>query len=529
MLSIVTAFNSLYNLSFAHNTHFEIYKNDYIEELSSINTREDLEKSAQKAVKAGEIDTWIKGLASMPTVRQAIRCEIVNEKIYCIGGMISSGSFTNKVEVYDPVTNTWETKAPMPTARAVVGTIVFDEKIYCIGGTNGTILNKVEVYDPATNTWETKASMPTARSGLAVSEINRKIYCIGGYNGSSRVTTVEVYDPATNTWETKTSMPTPRNGLAGAVIDGKIYIAGGHTNSGRTNILEVYNSETDSWETKASMPTSRMDYALSVVNRKLYYIGGSESSSSRSSKVEVYNPTTNTWETKTPMFAARSGMGCAAINGKIYCFGGNAGSAYTNTVEAYVASTSITIEDAERAIDRAKFTKYPDDLQYAKELVKQLPESDERNELLNKIDRIIPKTSSSNIDVYIVPSNILSLSLSTNVVTFKDVTGTEDVEMKNAMTLTVESNLPYEINSSLESKISNPDGSEILDASIVSIKASDNDNYKDFIGIGIPITILDVQQPVDANTHVIDLRLNTEYIKKVDVYKTVIKFEVNQK
>ena len=46
--------------SFANNL-----KNDFYNEISKIKTKEDLQKSAQKAVKAGEADTWITGLASM--------------------------------------------------------------------------------------------------------------------------------------------------------------------------------------------------------------------------------------------------------------------------------------------------------------------------------------------------------------------------------------------------------------------------------------------------------------------------------
>ena len=165
----------------------------------------------------------------------------------------------------------------------------------------------------------------------------------------------------------------------------------------------------------------------------------------------------------------------------------------------------------------------------AKELVKQLPESDEKNELLNKIDRIIPKTSSSNIDVYIVPSSILSLSLSTNTIIFEDINGTEEIEKENAISLTVESTLPYEINSSLESEIKNLDNSESLNPSTLSIKTNDSDTYQNFAGINMPLTILNVQQPTNKDTHVIDLKLNAGSINKADVYRTTVKFEVNQK
>ena len=82
--------NSLCSCSFATDIYSENYENKYTKELSNIKTKEDLEKSSQKAVKSGDIDTWITGLSSMPTSRQAIRCEIVDGKIYSIGGLKNS-------------------------------------------------------------------------------------------------------------------------------------------------------------------------------------------------------------------------------------------------------------------------------------------------------------------------------------------------------------------------------------------------------------------------------------------------------
>jgi hypothetical protein len=56
------------------------------------------------------------------------------------------------VEAYDPVTDTWTTKADMPAARALLSTSVVDGKIYAIGGTRTThpmtSTSTVYEYDP---------------------------------------------------------------------------------------------------------------------------------------------------------------------------------------------------------------------------------------------------------------------------------------------------------------------------------------------------------------------------------------------
>ena len=465
--------------SFANETATQ--QNKYAKEISNIETKEDLQKSAQKAIKAGEIDTWITGLANMPTDRYSLTSAVVDGKIYCIGGQTASSSYTNKVEVYDPATDTWETKSPMPTRRGYLTSEVVNGKIYCIGGLNGTYLNTVEVYDPVKDTWETKTSMPTRRHSLTSEVVNGKIYCIGGHYSDSYLNKVEVYDSVTDTWVTGlTSMPTKRDSLTSVVVNGKIYCIGGFDYSYLTTV-EVYDPVKDTWETKSSMPTKRR-YLISEV-----------------------------------------------VNGKIYCIGGYNGS-YLTTVEAYIADIPPTEEEiAEEAVSKAESTKDPTDIEDARDLVNQLPDSSKKDELNNRLDALLPKTATSNIDVYIQPQSILSLSLDTNSVIFEDFNGVEDMEMQNAFNLTVESSLPYEVSASLASEIQNSDKSTTVDASLLSIKANSDSTYKIFSGVSTPIILIDNQNYLSTTTHGIDLMLNGKILKNTDVYKTAIKFEVNQK
>ncbi|MDO9098650.1 MAG: MopE-related protein, partial [Candidatus Methanoperedens sp.] len=66
-------------------------------------------------------------------VRQYPAAAVVNNKIYVIGGWISSGAVAT-VEVYDPATNTWTNESSMPTARYLLAAEVVNNRIYAIGG-----------------------------------------------------------------------------------------------------------------------------------------------------------------------------------------------------------------------------------------------------------------------------------------------------------------------------------------------------------------------------------------------------------
>lgn len=93
-------------------------------------------------------------VAPMLTPRQAHAAALGGDgRIYVFGGW-NSGGYVNTVEAYDPGSNRWTTvgtRPPRDLAAAVSGQ---DGRIYLIGGrdTTGTPLQRVEVYDPRSNT-----------------------------------------------------------------------------------------------------------------------------------------------------------------------------------------------------------------------------------------------------------------------------------------------------------------------------------------------------------------------------------------
>jgi N-acetylneuraminic acid mutarotase len=196
-------------------------------------------------------DSW-KPLAPLPGKRGSAIAAEVGGKIYVIGGATTmEGSkdpfFTafgparvlSTNDVYDPVTNKWESRNPMSVARNHAFSGVVNGKIYVIGGRTGqgfilsaTNTNVVEEYDPVSNMWSIpKERMPTARSGGASGSDGRRIYVAGGEVTTTALVgayrAVEAYDPATNSWTSLPSMPMPRHGVAGAVIGNRFHLVSG--------------------------------------------------------------------------------------------------------------------------------------------------------------------------------------------------------------------------------------------------------------------------------------------------------------
>ena len=88
----------------------------------------------------------------MPAARYALYAGVIGGKMYTLGGQTESLLNANYNEEYDPVANTWATKAVMPSARYFLSAGAIGGKLYAVGGTTnhelGNYLNTNEEYDP---------------------------------------------------------------------------------------------------------------------------------------------------------------------------------------------------------------------------------------------------------------------------------------------------------------------------------------------------------------------------------------------
>ena len=241
-------------------------------------------------------DTWTTK-TSMPTARSGFAVAVYQNKIYCIGGTTgdsdnSVSGFTGVTEVYDPATDDWETETPMPTPRADLSANVVNGKIYCIGGKKYwgvdpfyQELNATEVYDPDRNFWTTKSPMPIPVLGAASAVLDGKIYVIGGSRHFqvgwelSTVSSNQVYDVGNDAWSTRASLPKTESYAAAGATSGvtapkRIYFAGGSNQTNYSMVTYAYDSTSNAWDTVAAMPTPRVYLAVAVIDDILYAIGG---------------------------------------------------------------------------------------------------------------------------------------------------------------------------------------------------------------------------------------------------------------
>ena len=219
---------------------------------------------------------------------------------------------------------------------------------------------------------------------------------------------------------------------------------------------------------------------------------------------------------------------------------------YTETT--YISNNSnipaITKVTIDRVVNRAKeFSKIArlspisENVERARMWINLMDESTLKDQLQESVNNIFDisdmvlerKTTSSNLDIYIKSENMLSLSLDTNSVTFDDYSGVEDMEMLGAVNLTINSSLPYQLNAYMSSEITNSDKSNTLPIDILNIRENSEADYKQFADTADKIVLKDGCVKGNNNRHSIDLKLALNQAHKADVYKTIIKFEAEQK
>ena len=191
-------------------------------------------------------NSWTLGPA-LPSGRFASAAAALNGRLYTLGGWNLSNAASASLAslaAFDTAGNAWLADAltPMPTARNAAAAGVISAQIHVVGGRAPGIrandhqsMGTHEVYNPVTNSWQTAAAMPTARGSIAAAVLNGKLYVFGGEattaSGSTVSNAVERYDPATNTWQVLDAMPYRAHGLGAVAVGNAIYVMGGFTAS----------------------------------------------------------------------------------------------------------------------------------------------------------------------------------------------------------------------------------------------------------------------------------------------------------
>jgi len=223
----------------------------------------------------------------------AVNC---GNRLYVIGGF-DGHEVTDRVLMFDPKMNHWETRQSMIQKRSGAAACVNDGYIYVCGGWYGEALNTVERYSVTHNQWEIlEAKMHEERSeGLGCVQFGGYVWVMGGMNRHDKpLATVERYDPASHDiklqWECKHQLSEKRSSCAAVVLYDNIYVIGGFNGKDCLSSVERYDALNDRWSNVEHMGSPGADDSLRrrawlaacVFDGQIYIFGGHRESNAMS-------------------------------------------------------------------------------------------------------------------------------------------------------------------------------------------------------------------------------------------------------
>lgn len=316
--------------------------------------------------------TWVKG-PSIPANHMEAATAVVGGKFYVIAGFTDSSlNLTGRMDVYNPVSNQWETatkarkNAPVPFSHAQAA--ADSRYIWVAGGfigkQPGQPTDRVWRYDTVNDSWTELPKLPQKRAaGLMVLE-NRTLHYIGGTSWDRDTSydnhwTLNV-DNTGEGWKSSKAMPNKRIHSSGAYLDGIIYAIGGQYKHDHDpedlKLVHAFNVAGSSWSRKADLPFPRSHFepATMIIGGQIVIVGGRANQNGYGNgqivNVTAYNPQKDTWKELRQLPIKLIATNAAYIGNKMIVTGGGVNwntitrDMYTSTVTLTNCSDSATEE-----------------------------------------------------------------------------------------------------------------------------------------------------------------------------------------
>ena len=278
-----------------------------------------------------------------------------NGKFYLIGGR-----GINPVNVFDPVTNRWETRANSPIQIHHFQPVVYGNAIYLVGAMTGGYpteapLENIWIYYPDTDKWEKGSEIPEARrrGGAGVAIHDDKIYIVCGieYGHTSGTNNYfDSYDLKTGEWKILTKAPHIRDHFPAIVVNDRLYVIGGRNGSvhyednfgaffeATVPEVDYYDFKQKKWFTmKEKLPVPTAAGGIVNTGNCIIYMGGEGRQQQAYNQTQCLDLATGSWSQLSPLVIGRHGSGAIFFNGRIYIAAGspNKGGGNMTSIEVF--------------------------------------------------------------------------------------------------------------------------------------------------------------------------------------------------
>lgn len=283
-----------------------------------------------------EINGW-RQVSSSPAFHIEGASAAVDGRFYLFTGFADNNLVpNNRLDVYNPATDTWETVAnprgPMPTSASHIQGVVEGQFVWLAGGFTGPHpgppTDQVWRYDTVSDLWTAGPALPAPRASGALVIQGRTLHYIGGLDATrdddqDNHWILDLDNPVA--WASAAPLPVARNHLNGVFVGGQVLAIGGQfrhdTNPQDVNLLHAFDPAAGAWTQRADLPGARSHFEPSTLfyGDSAIIIGGRNNQAGQAAldDVTVYDATTDTWRELTPLPVALIAPFAEIINNQI--------------------------------------------------------------------------------------------------------------------------------------------------------------------------------------------------------------------
>jgi len=178
--------------------------------------------------------TAIAAPAELPLARTEVASAVLDGRIVVAGGLTADGGASDRVDVYDPATNSWQPGPALPLGLHHSGMAALDGRVYVAGGyanragQDWVAQSRVVSLGPNDRAWREEAALGGTRGGLAVAGIAGtggiasiagtggtaaaagRLVAVGGTDNLGRfLARTEVFTPGQRAWTAGPDMIVP--------------------------------------------------------------------------------------------------------------------------------------------------------------------------------------------------------------------------------------------------------------------------------------------------------------------------------
>jgi N-acetylneuraminic acid mutarotase len=249
---------------------------------------------------------------AVPAARYEAPAAVADGRLFVFGGFHERNiAALGSVEVFDPGTGEWTSRADMPSRVTHRNPVVVGDTIWLAGGfvgdDPGPTTAETWKYVPGADRWIAGPPLPAPRAGGVLFEHGGMLHYVGGFGVDRDTSRADHWTLKLRSqdagWRSAPPLPRARGHVAGVTLGGFLYVIGGCVRHDPVQVdvdwVDRFDPATGTWLAVAPLPTPRshVEPSTFVHGGRIYVVGGRDNSSATRTPREIvrYDPATDSW------------------------------------------------------------------------------------------------------------------------------------------------------------------------------------------------------------------------------------------